>query len=213
MISIWWIYLVGFVAFFVTVEWQKRKWAWQAEKTRKLVHVVSCLTICTMPWYISNETIYGLALAFVGLLAATRIFGGFSAVQGVKRKTIGEFTLPLGAILCAWVFLPENAVAFQVGFVVLAISDTLAEWVGGRWPILKVNLRYATKSLGGAIAFWISMTAVMLVFSHVLGISMNGWKLVIGCAMVAAMELSQGFGIDNLFIPVATGMAWEWVLD
>jgi len=205
------IYICAFLAFFSVVEMVKRFRDLRPEFTRKVVHIGSCLLIFTMPWFLNKWEVMLLALAFIVLLLFTRVYGLFSAVQGVKRKTIGEFTFPMGAALSAYFFLPEQPHAFQVGFLVLAFSDSLAEFVGRRMPMWSANILGGAKSVGGSVAFLFSTLIILIVGVHWWGVEVNYLKLAMGCAAITAVEFSQVFGIDNLFIPVSTCVIWEWM--
>lgn len=202
-----------FVTFFIIVELAKRGLSIKPERTRKVVHIVSSLLIVAMPLFVSAVEIIMLAGAFIILLITTRYTGSFSAVQGVKRKTVGEFTLPLGAVLAAYFYLPSHAEAFQVGFVVLAFSDTLAEWVGTKWTWVTLQIMGGEKSLGGSIAFFLSALVLMSGLALVWGAEVNQVKLFAGLVLMTAVELSQSFGIDNMFIPVSTALVWDWAMD
>jgi len=201
-----------FLGFFVLMEASKRWFKLKPEHTRKVVHVGSCLLIATMPFYIQAYEVMILAGAFIGLLLLTRFYGLFSAVQGVKRKTVGEFTLPLGAVLAAYFFLPNQVEAFQAGFVILGFSDTVAEWAGTKWKWIQVTIFGGDKSLGGAIAFFISAYILLSILALYWGVQLSPLKLVAGLVLLTFVELSQSFGIDNMFIPVTTAIVWEWCL-
>jgi len=206
------LYLTAFLGFFTATELVKRQFRLKAEITRKVVHVGCSAIVCSMPFYISAIEIYLLAGSFVALLVITRVTGIFTSVQGVKRRTFGEFTFAIGTAIAVWLMLPNDPRAFVVGFLVLGISDTAAELVGSKYPIRRINMAGFTKSIGGATAFFVS--ALMLFFGALLfsGLPIVFWKVALGCALLAFIELGSPIGIDNLLIPSITALVWGEIL-
>lgn len=206
------LYLVAFLGFFTATELVKRQFSLKAEITRKVVHVGCSAIVCSMPFYITAIEIYLLAGSFIALLAITRVTGIFTSVQGVKRKTFGEFTFAIGTAIAVWLMLPDDPLGFVVGFLVLGISDTVAELVGSKYPICRINIAGFTKSIGGVAAFLVS--ALMIFFGALLylGLPFLVWKVALGCALLAIIELGSPIGIDNLLIPAATALVWGEML-
>lgn len=206
------LYLTAFLGFFTATELVKRRFRLKAEITRKVVHVGCSAIVCSMPFYISATEIYMLACGFISLLAVTRVTGIFTSVQGVKRKTIGEFTFAIGTALAVWLMLPDDPFAFVVGFLVLGISDTAAELVGSKYPIRRINIAGFTKSIGGATAFFVSALLIFIGAHLYLELPIAFWKVALGCALLALIELGSPIGIDNLLIPAATALVWGEML-
>ncbi len=205
------LYLGVFVTFFATMEIVKRMANFAAEDTRKVVHAGTSTIVCSMPFFVNTTEILILAAGFIGLLSVTKFYGLFSAVQGVKRKTIGEFAFAVGAGLAAVFLLPQHPEAFICGFVVLGISDTAAQIIGEWKPIRSFRIFSQSKSLGGSTAFFLATLVILFSLARFFEIEVEVLRLTLAAMLVTLVEFSQVFGIDNLLIPISTGLLFEWM--
>ena len=62
------------LTFFFTIEFIKVSFLLRAENSRKLIHVGSCLIVCTMPFFIDKIGIMILSGLFIVLFVLSRNF-------------------------------------------------------------------------------------------------------------------------------------------
>lgn len=140
-----------------------------------------------------------MAILFSAFLTVSHLTKLLHALHTVNRVTWGEVWFPIAVGISAILFLPENIKAFQFGFVVLGVSDTLAEYAG-KYLKSKVLLQYNHKTLAGLLAFIVGTIAVSIAFKLNLNIDLIGAIILLG-----GIELFSTKGIDNLLVPLAAG--------
>ena len=197
------------LTFFFTIEFIKVSFLLRAENSRKLVHVGSCLIVCTMPFFIDKIGIMILSGLFIVLFVLSRNFGIFSSIHGVSRKTIGEFSMAAGVGISAAVLLPSGIIAFVYGMLILSFADTLANIVGSKWKIWEFKIMSQSKSIGGSTAFFLCSIMISYFTAHYVGLDIKLDMLLIFCLILTLIEAVHIFGLDNLSIPVISGIFWN----
>lgn len=180
------------------------------EQSRRAVHALTGLAVAVaVPFFSGPGPIYVLALLFVGVNLVAIARGWFPGMHGIRRTSIGTVTFPLALLLALWVCWtldPARLYVLQIAFVVLALADPLASWVGmgvrrpGRL-LVGVN----EKSVAGSAAFFAATWTIVFA-----GLVWAGWTvpasalaaLVIASLATGAEALATG-GWDNLFIVLA----------
>jgi len=198
------------LTFFFTIEFIKVFFLLRAENSRKLIHVGSCLIVCTMPFFIDKIGIMILSGLFIVLFVLSRNFGIFSSIHGVSRKTIGEFSMAAGVGISAAVLLPSGIIAFVYGMLILSFADTLANIVGSKWKIWEFKIMSQSKSIGGSIAFFLCSIMISYFTAHYVGLDIKLDMLLIFCLILTLIEAVHIFGLDNLSIPVISGIFWNY---
>ena len=198
------------LTFFFTIEFIKVFFLLRAENSRKLIHVGSCLIVCTMPFFIDKIGIMILSGLFIVLFVLSRNFGIFSSIHGVSRKTIGEFSMAAGVGISAAVLLPSGIIAFVYGMLILSFADTLANIVGSKWKIWEFKIMSQSKSIGGSIAFFLCSIMISYFTAHHVGLDIKLDMLLIFCLILTLIEAVHIFGLDNLSIPVISGIFWSY---
>tara|TARA_B100000929_G_scaffold7280_1_gene6121 strand:- start:11 stop:652 length:642 start_codon:yes stop_codon:yes gene_type:complete len=198
------------LTFFFTIEFIKVSFLLRAENSRKLIHVGSCLIVCTMPFFIDKIGIMILSGLFIVLFVLSRNFGIFSSIHGVSRKTIGEFSMAAGVGISAAVLLPSGIIAFVYGMLILSFADTLANIVGSKWKIWEFKIMSQSKSIGGSIAFFLCSIMISYFTAHYVGLDIKLDMLLIFCLILTLIEAVHIFGLDNLSIPVISGIFWNY---
>ena len=198
------------LTFFFTIEFIKVSFLLRAENSRKLIHVGSCLIVCTMPFFIDKIGIMILSGLFIVLFVLSRNFGIFSSIHGVSRKTIGEFSMAAGVGISAAVLLPSGIIAFVYGMLILSFADTLANIVGSKWKIWEFKIMSQSKSIGGSTAFFLCSIMISYFTAHYVGLDIKLDMLLIFCLILTLIEAVHIFGLDNLSIPVISGIFWNY---
>jgi phytol kinase len=207
------IYASIFLFQFFVLEVLKRSLGLKAEFTRKVIHLVSGVTVASMPWFIEGTGIIILSASFVLLLILSKQFGLFSSIHAVKRKTMGEFAFAASAGLAAILLLPNEPGAFSFGFLILAFSDTAAELIGSWRPWRKFTVFGSTKSLGGSSAFLLVSASVCLAWGFIFGLELNyagALGVILGLTL---LEFVQPYGLDDLSLPVISGLLYPYIFQ
>lgn len=165
--------------------------------SRKIAHVFSSLVVFCMPYFLVKDEIIAVSLTFALLLFFTRNKNTFSSIHSVERKTFGEIFLPMGVIICALIFLPDKAVQFQFGILIMGISDALASIVGGKYGKHGFKIFGHKKSLEGAGAFLISSLIIVFFFTGKLG-----GNIIFIPVILTLVESFLILGLDNLILPM-----------
>ena len=201
--------IIGLTFFFI-IEFIKVYFLLRAENSRKLVHVGSCLIVCTMPFFIDKIGIMILSGLFIVLFVLSRNFGIFSSIHEVSRKTIGEFSMATGVGISAAVLLPSDIIAFVYGMLILSFADTLANIIGSNWKIWEFKIMSQSKSIGGTTAFFLCSIMISYFTAYYVGLDIKLEMLLIFCLILALIEAVHIFGLDNLSIPVISGIFWDY---
>jgi dolichol kinase len=165
--------------------------------SRKIAHVFSSLVVFCMPYFLVKDEIIAVSLTFALLLFFTRNKNTFSSIHSVERKTFGEIFLPMGVIICALIFLPDKAVQFQFGILIMGISDALASIVGGKYGKHGFKIFGHKKSLEGSGAFLISSLIIVFFFTGKLG-----GNIIFIPVILTLVESFLILGLDNLILPM-----------
>jgi phytol kinase len=180
-----------------------------AELTRKLAHVgggvlaLAFPAILTEPWQA-----VAIACVFSAAFVIARWTGRLRSIHGVGRMTVGAELYPVG-IAAAFLLAQGNWGQYAVAVLSLAIADSMAAFVGGRWGRRHVWIWGTARSLEGSAAAW---TTALVVAFLVLWITAGGGAYAVVVALsvasaVAAVEAISPGGLDNLTIPVAASLA------
>ena len=185
------------------------------EYSRKLTHILVALWMAFWLFTLSQLAIVylGLFLLF-GIFIAQR-FKMFNSIFGVNRLTYGEAMFVIGIMVTALLF--PNPTVYALAVVNLGLADGFAAIIGTCYGTKKYTVFGSTKSLIGMFTafsivvfsgslFWILAVdyrpGLIFVITH----------LVATGAVVAGLEFVSSRGIDNLTIPLATGLLYSGLI-
>lgn len=191
------IFLFVSTAFLLTVEIVKRKLSFSPSITRKVSHIGAALIAAVSPLFVDKNLIVITCLGFALAMFLSRRSSVFSSIHLVKRKTFGEVFLPLGEAFTAVIFLPHAVLAFQYGVLVMGLSDAFAGFVGEKYGRHQINIFNNRKSLEGSVVFLLTTILLTLLFIPSLGVHLIWIPLIL-----TLVELTLGYGMDNLVIPI-----------
>ena len=177
--------IIGLI-FFFTVEFNKKFFLLRAENTRKLVHVGSCLIVCTMPFFIDKIGIIILSGLFIIIFSLSRNFGILTSIHAVSRKTIGEFAMAVGVGISALVLLPSSTVAFVYGMLIMGFSDTSANIIGSQWKFWEFKIMSQNKSISGSAAFFLCSLIISYSTAYYVGLDIKLDMLLVLCSTLAS---------------------------
>lgn len=171
---------------------------------RRGVHSTVGLFVVTTPWLFSGPgPVYLLATLFVILNSAAWWYEWWPALHQARRESWGTIAMPIAlivALACTWSVTEGRVVLLQGAFLILAVADPLASWVGERWG------RYSLvpgATIMGTGAF-VGVAGVVTAGFFAL---MAGWygrdifaTALLVAGVTAACEMISRHGLDNLSI-------------
>ena len=132
----------------------KRKFSLSVALTRRAIHISTATVATIEPLFVTKQQLIFVCILFAGVLFAGRKHHLFSAIQSVERHTFGEIYLPLGVVVTALIFLPQNLEAFQFGIFVMAFSDALGGLIGEKFGKHSFIILGNKKTLEGSVVFF-----------------------------------------------------------
>lgn len=168
---------------------------------RKIIHIISAIIIFFFPYFLNLEQIIFISLLFALIFSLASVYNILPIINRVKRTSFGDIFYPLGIMISAIIFLPENIMFFQFGVLVLGFSDALANIVGDFFGTHRFKSRLGTKSLEGSLAFFISTLLLIIIFQGPFFVS-NFLIYLLIAIILTLIEFFFFLGLDNLFLPV-----------
>lgn len=171
----------------------------KAEWTRKFIHFLSGISLIILP-YIWG---FGFALLIGVLFTMSFIFIDKKRLLkslNVKRGGVGASLFPLGitlAILIGW----SKPLAFQTAVLVLAISDTVAWFLGKGYDGKKRK-----KMIGISLLFGVTTFTIWLTVGYSMQLIDLNYVLAsaVFTVILTMVEYYSNNGGDNLFLPTLT---------
>lgn len=181
-----------------------------AAATRRLTHTVGAGTAALFPLYLTLAEVVLLAAAFTVFLTFTWMRHLLRSIHDIDRPTVGALIFPAGLLLTALVAWQRPA-AFAYAALVLALADTAAATIGERLPSPTWKVAGGRKSLIGSLAFLAVALALGLAFTAASG-QVSVLAALAAAVLLALVEASLGYGLDNLPVPILGGVLGEYVL-
>ena len=203
-------YILLLICLFAITDILKTRFHLDSNNSRKIVHVASCITVCTFPYTLSNVEIYLICFIFIIITSYTKYRGIFKSIHSVDRKTFGAEAYPVGVLIATYCFLPLDKNAFIYGILVGGFSDSMASVIGKNYKYKELIFFGQKKSLGGSISFFITTVIISYLFFFVFGIELSLMSILIISFFLTIAELVQTFGFDNITIPALSGMALNY---
>ena len=207
----------AFLLILLTAELWARLGKPKPEWTRKLVHVgggVACLFfpfLVRSPW-----VVLAMSLAMSGLFVVGARTKLLPSLHRVARRTFGAELYPIAIFITYALSYAAGPWLFVSSVLVLAVADTSAALIGGRYGRVRYQVEQETKSLEGSLAFLV----IAFLALHLPALLMSDApraNCVLAALLVAA--LVTGFeaisirGTDNLFVPVAACVAMGRLIE
>jgi len=199
-----------FLIIFGVAEWGYVKLKIKVEITRKFVHVGSGLLCLTFPYYIINSwLVLLLSINFLVLLIISKKFDFLKSINNVDRKTYGSYLFPITIyVLYSISIALDNLDFYFLPLLVFAISDPIGALIGKKYPIKKYTLFKQQKSLGGALAFFVSTLIISFGYFYCfLFIDVYTFLMLLTLSCVATLTEGLSFkGSDNITVPLAVAL-------
>ena len=185
---------------------------------RRVVHALVGLTVAGAPLVLeSSVPLYILAIVFVAVNAVALSQNLLPGMHEARPSSLGTVLFPLAvlpALALTWSVGEARIPVFQIAFLVLAIADPIASWVGTQNA--GTSSHRAEKTVRGSIAFALTATVVTVIGWVAFGPPVSLASLLILAVSVAlvttAAEALGKNGWDNLFIVLAAiGVLIPWI--
>jgi phytol kinase len=187
----------------------KRRYALEAETSRKLTHIGLGLMTLSFPWIFTQTwPIWLLAgISFISLLFLRRsdLVGNLGNVlHDVNRTSFGELCFPL-AVAILFQLAHHHPVNYLIPMLMLTLADAFAALVGVRYGKAHYSASEGIKSVEGSFFFF--LTAFMCVhIPLLLGTDYPKAQVLLVALLVSLLvtlfEAIAWKGLDNLFIPL-----------
>src|ERR1051326_110154 len=115
------IALVGVATLVVLGEYLRRVHLFQAEVTRKFIHISVATFAASWPFFMEWNQIYLMSIFMLVGIGLSRSLHLFRAIHGVKRRTMGELFFAVRIGLAA--ILSQNEWAFAAAMLVMGLAD------------------------------------------------------------------------------------------
>ena len=183
----------------------------RGEYARKFIHMALAAWVATWRIFLSQSMVVGLAIFMAVIVVILKRFKLFKAMPAVRRTTYGELSYAVAIGLTAAFFQAPELYALAI--INLGFADGLAAVIGTRYGKKKRKVFGATKTNAGfyaAFLFTILSGSVFWQFA-VAGDQASifiATHVFIVAGLVATVELLGQRGIDNILIPMVTGLAF-----
>jgi phytol kinase len=184
------------------------------ELSRKFFHIGGGLSTLTFPWvFASIWPVVLLALLTIAALLALKYIRLFQGNLGavlyrVERTSLGELYFPLSVCLL-FVFTFTHPLLFLIPVLILTLADPAAAVIGCRYGSLRYTLVKGHKSVQGSAAFFLVAFACVLFPLLTLAPAEPGQAVPVAVLVGLLATLAEAVaweGLDNLFIPLCTGL-------
>jgi phytol kinase len=189
----------------------RRSWPEQREWSRKVVHIGTGPVVLIAWWLGIDRLVAVPAAALVTVLTAlNHRYRLLPAVEDVGRHSYG--TIAYGAAITSLLLLfwPQKPLAVVAGVLVMAIGDGLAGLIGPLVASPRWQLLGQTKSLAGTLAMACASLGVLALLRPLAGADLAppAAALLLMAAAATSLEQLSRYGLDNLSVPLATGLLW-----
>lgn len=174
------------------------------EIARKFIHITVGSFVAFWPFFIPDNVIYLICLAFIAVILFTRLSGMFPSIHKVRRKTWGDVLFPIGIAMTLW--LASDPWIFTAAILHLSLADGFAALFGekyGKTNAYKI-LGYK-KTFAGNFAFFIislAITASLIWFEPGSFATIAIPTLFLVPIFATTIESLSVRGSDNILVPV-----------
>jgi phytol kinase len=190
----------------------RRAWPRHREWSRKLVHIGTGAVVL-IAWALRIDRAIAVPAAALITMAAAinhrvRVL---PAIEDVGRASYGTVAYGAAITILLSLFWPHHPDAVAAGVLVMALGDGLAGLLGAAVPSPSWQIWGQRKSLIGTTTMGLVSGIVLLGLGITTGqgpdLAGGGWMAI---ALVATLlEQLALFGLDNLTVPIVTGLLWK----
>ena len=189
----------------------RRLWPQQRELSRKIVHIGAGFTV-PLAWWLEIPRQFALPAAALATLFALVNHRSqlLPAVEDVDRRSYGTVAYGLAITILLVLFWPEHPQAACAGLLVMAAADGLAGLIGRAVPSARWQIWGQTKSIAGTLTMAVVSLGVLVGLSLFSPHHPDATGLLLISLLAVGLEQVSRWGMDNLTVPLAVGLSWQW---
>lgn len=184
----------------------RRKFKFDNEIWRKLVHVIHGALVAYWPFVIGYDLVIVLEVLFIFAVFAVHELHWFPWLWRVGRRSWGQYAFPIGVIIAALV--ADSPWIFLAAVLELGLADAAAALIGKKFGHSSTyKMLGQKKSIVGSLAFFAVSVLILIgviVYSPLDPVRATAITAMWLSVLLTATENLGVYGSDNLFIPVVT---------
>lgn len=206
--------VVGLLTLLGQFLWQKK--ILQGEYSRKFTHMTSAAWIASWRYFFDIKVVVAMAVILLLGVYITKHLKWFKSIYAVGRITYGELSYAVAIAMSALLF--ERPAVFALAIINLGFADGLAAIIGKKYGGKRYRVFAGYKTVAGTAACFLFALISGAVFWYAVD-TVTGTSLAymaiytIGAGLAITLgELAGQKGLDNLAIPLITGLAYSGVI-
>lgn len=182
-------------------EYLRRVHLFNAEVTRKFIHITVASFAASWPFYMDWKQIQLISLLLFAGIVLSRGLHLFRSIHGVQRRTWGELFFAMSIGIAA--VLAGNEWTFAAAMLVMGLADGMAALVGTLLNGSRYQVFGHTKSIRGTVTFYVMSSLILIGCSLGGGYDIGLAGFIILPLIATVFENVAVAGTDNLFVPFA----------
>jgi len=183
-----------------------RRWGWSPTSTRRLVHAGVGLFVVGTPLVFTRPSpVALLAALFVVINAGAKSMHWWRGLHAARPESWGTVAMPLAllpALAATWMVDPDRIFILQSAFLVLALADPLAAWIGekrGGAPLVGAATGAGSTVFAGVSAL---LAGGMLLGGAGWAVGPSAAGAILVAVVATAVEAISRRGWDNFAIVI-----------
>ncbi len=200
------LFISGLLIF---IELATKKWGWDRTISRKAVHLIVGLSICSAPWiFVSKIPLIILSSLFIVInywAIRTRHLTGIH----LNDQSYGTVYYPISILLLDILLWPAYKILFVLAALIMVVADAMAALVGNNFASKFYVFYEERKSIPGSITMFITSVILLFAGTQLLIVQNLGQNLLLAILVgivVTAAELISRRGSDNLSVPLIAAL-------
>ena len=196
------LFIIGLLIF---IELATKKWGWDRTISRKAVHLIVGLSICSAPWiFVSKVPLIILSSLFIAInywAIRTRHLTGIH----LNDQSYGTVYYPISILVLDVLLWPAYKILFVLAALIMVVADAMAALVGNNFASKFYVFYEERKSIPGSSTMFITSVILLFAGTQLLIVRNLGQNLLLAILVgivVTAAELISRRGSDNLSVPL-----------
>ena len=184
----------------------------QRELSRKIVHI-GIGPVIPLAWWLDIPTtaaIVASSLVTIALIINYK-FHFVSALEDVERKSYGTIAYSISITILLILFWDNHPDAVSAGVLMMAFADGLAGLIGKKFTSPKWKILGQEKSFLGTLTMGLVGILILYFTTEISGLPIYFLRILSVSALAVIAEQISILGIDNLTVPIAVAVTWEWM--
>lgn len=175
------------------------------EHYRKAVHMLVGVFVSLWPYYLTWNEIRLVSLAFLVVVAVSKLLNIFGSIHEVERFSIGEISFALAVGLITYV--TKTNWIYTAALLQMSLADGIAAIVGVHYGHKNSYKVFgANKSIAGTTAFLVTSMAILSIIDYLAGVQASLLVMLGISILTTLVENVAVYGLDNLLVPLVTAL-------